>query len=358
MKEIVFVINRLGGTGWGGAHRVTAILSNYFARKNYKVTLIVWERTEIKYPIDNKVKIEYLDINVTNSKKRIQACLETRKRIKEKKGAWVIVLMSRMAVDIYWFTRFQKIKFLGAERTDPRSEPKTKIKRLFRNFSFCFMNKIVFQTEDAKKYFPKIAQKKSIVIPNPISPNLIKEYHGEREKNFVTFCRIDKQKNLYMMIDAFIISHKSHPEFKLEIYGNGIIEKEIKEYIRSSNAEDFIKMYDFCTNIHEKIIKKYAFLSSSDYEGISNSMLEAMAIGLPCICTDCPCGGAKMIIQDGINGILVPVKNAQIMSGKINELIENKELADKLSINASKIREELNQELICKKWEEFINNGN
>lgn len=355
MKDIIFVTNKLGGKGWGGAHRVTAILANYLSNKqDYNVTMIVWQNTTIDYPINKNINIINLNFEDINEKNRIKACYKTREILKQHKNSVVIVLMSRMAVDMYIFSRFLKIKFIGAERTDPMHEPKKRILRIIRNFVFCFMDKTVFQTEDAKAYFPRKAREKGVVIPNPLSPNLPEAYNGERTKKFVTFCRLDKQKNLKMMIDAFNIVHEKYPEYKLDIFGEGNQKEILKEYIKNKNAESYINIHKFEKDIHKKIIKYFAYLSTSDYEGMSNSMLEAMAIGLPCICTDCPIGGAKMMIQDYKNGILAPVGDCNEYAKKIIELIESPIICKKISSEAIKIRSKLDENNICEEWEKIL----
>ena len=96
------------------------------------------------------------------------------------------------------------------------------------------------------------------------------------------------------------------------------------------------------------------FVSSSDYEGLSNSMLEAMAIGLPTICTDCPCGGARMIIQNGVNGLLVPVNNQQEMTKAMESIADNKAFAFSLSLEGTKVREVLSLIKIVAEWEKII----
>ena len=83
-------------------------------------------------------------------------------------------------------------------------------------------------------------------------------------------------------------------------------------------------------------------------------MLEAMAIGLPTICTVCPAGGARAIIKDHENGILVPVNDVQAMADAMKEVADNPELAEKLSINGTKIREDLSVDKIVNRWMELI----
>lgn len=354
MTTIFFVINRLGGKGWGGAHRVMAILANYLARKKYNVKIIVWEKTKIEYPLDQKIEVICLGLKVENEFKRMQACIKTRSILKKYPNTIVYAFTSRIAVDVLLSSIFLKIKVIGSERTNPRVEPKKKLFRFFRNIIFCFMYKIVFQTYDALNYFPKAVRKKSVVIPNPLSPTLIKPYNGIRTKEFVTFCRIDKQKNLPLLINSFIKVHQKHPEYSLKIYGSGLLENEIRALIKKKDVGAYIKMYDFSSNIHEKIKNSFAYINSSDYEGMSNSMLEALAIGIPSICTDCPIGGAKMVIKNMNNGILVPVNNEDKMIEAMNLLIENQKLAKRFSRESIKIRKELEEAKICLRWEELL----
>ena len=83
-------------------------------------------------------------------------------------------------------------------------------------------------------------------------------------------------------------------------------------------------------------------------------MLEAMAIGLPSVCTDCPAGGAREIIDDHINGLLTPVNNATALCKAMEEVAENKELSEKLSINAVKLKDDLSVDKIMNEWWSII----
>ena len=89
---------------------------------------------------------------------------------------------------------------------------------------------------------------------------------------------------------------------------------------------------------------------------MSNSMLEAMAIGLPVICTNCPIGGAAMVIQDGVNGILTKVGDEIELANAMIDLINNPKKAKLLGKNASKIRDDLNVNTIANKWEDLLFN--
>ena len=251
-------------------------------------------------------------------------------------------------------------KVIISERADPNRLMKKRYGKPFIEKYYTRADVAVFQTEDAKSVYPEAVSKKGTVIFNPLKDNLMQPYHGERNKYITTFCRISNQKNLPLLVEAFDQVHSKHPEYTLRIIGDGSNEegREILQKIESRLNEfglkKSVKFEPFMQNVHEAIIKDAMYVNSSDYEGISNAMLEAMAIGMPVVCTDCPIGGAKATINNGENGLLVPIQNAEALASAMNRMIEDNELADKLSHNASQIREELSLDKITEKWMQLL----
>ena len=168
------------------------------------------------------------------------------------------------------------------------------------------------------------------------------------------------QKNIELLLNAFEKLHIEYPGYSLEIYGNAQ-DNEEREYknkiiklIGERQLDDCVTVYPPAAKVHERVLKSAMFVSSSDYEGLSNSMLEAMAIGLPCVCTDCLGGGAREVIKDHENGLIVPMNDAEAMCRAMKEFAENPTLAQKCSQNAAKIREELSAEKIARQWLDII----
>ena len=223
---------------------------------------------------------------------------------------------------------------------------------------FVLADKIVFQTPGAKSYFPRSVQKKGVIIPNPISDRLPDAYHGERDRRVVNFCRIAPQKNLKVLLDAFDFFFREYPDYTLDIYGivsdGAPYKAELEAYAKTLSAAESIRFYPGCADVHQKIIQANMFVSSSDYEGIFNSMLEAMAIGLPVIVTDCANGGERMCIQDGKNGLIVPRRDAKAMAEAMILVAENEDFAYSVSTEAAKIRNRFSQDEIFCKWKEVI----
>ena len=222
-------------------------------------------------------------------------------------------------------------------------------------------NAFVFQTNEEKAEHGLNASKRAYVIHNPIKPDLPEPYTGIRNKTIVNFCRLSRQKNLLLLIKAFEMLHAEFPDYKLELYAdtsdpnNTEYRNELTTYISENNLGNSVFLLPPSSDIHNIIIDCAMFVSSSDYEGISNSMVEAMAIGLPCICTDCDGGGAREMITHGENGLLVPVRDAAALKEAMARMITEDGLAEKCSKKAAEIRETHSIEKISEKWLEIIN---
>lgn len=176
----------------------------------------------------------------------------------------------------------------------------------------------------------------------------------ERENVIVSVGRLVEQKNQKVLINAFSKIAKKYPEYKLKIFGEGNLREELQKQIDDLNMKDKIYLCGVCDNIKEQLEKAKIFVLPSNYEGMPNALIEAMASGCSVISTDCPCGGPRELIENNKNGILVPVNNEQELSNKIEYLIKNEEKAKIMGENAKKVQEKLNPDNILKQWENYI----
>lgn len=349
-KEIIILTISIGNDG---AERVLSELSSEWIKQGHKVSIIQTgaENYGVSYKLPKEIEI--LNIRTTSKIKPIRYIQQIAKSIsilKQRPDATVLsfIVSSIFVCGVSSF--FVKNKIVVSERNNPKECPSGKLQQKLRDWAFCRADVCVFQTEDAMKMFPEKVQRKGVTIPNPINSNLPKPYKGERRKVIVAACRLHPQKNLPMMIDAFSILHDEYPDYRLEIYGQGNEKNKLEKYVKKLNLENFIIFPGFCNNIHSKMVDAAMYVSSSDYEGISNSMLEALGMGIPTIVTDCPIGGARMVIKDGVNGILVPIKNTTALYKAMKRVIEEKSFATYISKEATKICEKYPLEKISQRW--------
>lgn len=247
-----------------------------------------------------------------------------------------------------------------SERGDPKRLLKKRYGYTFIKKYYQRADTVVFQTNDAKAAYPENISAKGTVIFNPINDKLPEAYFGEREKYVTTFCRISRQKNLPLLIEAFADFHKDFSDYRLKIIGEPQNDNdraslaETKSLAEKLGVTDYMDFMPFSTDVHNLIIRDAMYVNSSDYEGMSNAMLESMAIGMPVICTDCPIGGANAVIKNNENGILTEVGNVKELSDAMKKIAGDKDFADKLSLNASQIRHALSLENTAKKWMELL----
>ena len=215
----------------------------------------------------------------------------------------------------------------------------------------------VFQTEGAKEFYGRGIRKRGVVIPNPIfiTGEVPFVPYDKREKSVVSVGRLDNfQKRYDVMLDAFKIFSEKHPEYVLKIYGKGSDEELIKKWVADRELVDKVKFMGLTTQPMQDTCDDGMFLITSDYEGISNSLLEAMAIGHPCVSTDHTPGGARLLITDHENGLLAPIGDAEKLAMAMCEFAEDEALAAKCGENAKDVVNRFAPDRIIDMWEEYI----
>ena len=247
---------------------------------------------------------------------------------------------------------FVKNKIILSDRNDPSRRPSGRVKQFFRDWAFKQADTLILQTEDVKEYYQKRIHKTGVVIPNPINRDLPDPVRGAdaRRPVIVTASRLNKQKNLGMLIKAFASISKRHPEYTVEIFGRGEEEENLKTIAEENSVADRVIFKGFSNHVYEDIRDCCMYVCSSDYEGISNALLEALGLGLPTISTDCPVGGSRMLIENNTNGILVGVGDVDGLAEQMERLIEDPVFADRIAKNAVGVRDLFAAERIAQMW--------
>ena len=347
----------------GGAERVVSNLANQFAKEGYEILIATEWYGDNEFQIDSRVRRVHVGLkDCDEKKKRIAQFLlrikYLRQFMKKEKPDILIAFAQRANYRALMASYGTNVPVMISIRTDPVGHydswsDKLQIPVLFPKASGC-----VYQTEGQKEFFAPFLQKKSRIILNPLNDKYIGLPEPERrKKEVVQSGRLVDFKNQPMLLRAFVEVHKKHPDYVLKIYGGDSFDgtKEILEAIIAENkAQDYIKLMGASDTLEKDLIDAAVYAFSSDWEGLPNALLEAMALGLPIVATDCPCGGPRTVMEDGVNGLLIPIKNQKALEDGINKLIENPEYAQRLGKEARNIAQKANSQAIFEQWQSYI----
>ncbi len=342
----------------GGAERVMANLCNYFSSDN-EVTLVYMNDHGINYPLNQNISTFCLDSYIKNNqtflKKNFIRLRFFRKLVHQKKPNVIISFLPRASFMTLFCNLFNRRKIIISVRNDPKKEFNSRIKRLCMQILYRRANGFVFQTREAQTFFPHSMIKKSTIIFNPVADSFFEEvYSGIREKKIVTVGRLELQKNQRLLIEAFSTFHQGANEYQLLIYGEGVERQNLEEYIASLGMSKYIHLMGNVENVKDSIKKASVFVLSSDFEGMPNALMEALALGIPCVSTDCPCGGPASLITTGENGILVPIQDVHAMTEALKKITNDDKMAKKFTANCMLRREAFRMEKVLGAWKQFI----
>lgn len=354
-KTILFYINTISG---GGAERVILQLACHFSQEGYRAVLVTSFIEEGReYPVPDgviRLSLEHEEIKQSRLMRNVTRIHKLRAIIKQEKPAVVIAFMTEPIFRASIATIGIPVKIVFSIRNDPAIEHSKGSGYFVGKYIIPRADGIVFQTENAKAWFPPEVQKKSAVILNEVSTTFFGVQRAEKTKSIVTFGRLVNQKNHKLLIDAFAQIAGRYPEEELLIYGCGELRDALQTQIDDLDLTDRVKLMGATDQVPQILAQSKVFVLSSDYEGMPNALMEAMAVGVPCISTDCPCGGPKTLIEDGTDGLLVPVGDTQAMAGAIDLLLGDGALAKRMGEAARISAKRFEPDKVFEQWKGFV----
>ena len=374
--RITFLLASLGS---GGAERVVSLLANKMVERGHQVEIICLKFNDVYYQTDSRVKVT---LAMEQTQNRLTEVYWLRKYLKKQNPDVVIPFTE----GVYCFTILSLlgtgIPIIASERLDPAAMSKTR--KILKRLLLPFADWLVVQTQSIKEYFPESIQKKTSIIYNPVNDEVfhqiengeLKIENGERYKSpdglqvqganaassvqssklnrIISVGRLFPQKNQEMMIRAFAKVADEFPDWQLVIFGEGPLRAELESLVSSFKLQDRVLLPGRTEHVIEELRKSKIFCMSSDYEGMSNAMIEAICVGLPIISTKV--SGTDELIQDGENGLLVEIGNEKILRGCMSNLMLSPTFREDMTSQNMKLSYLFNIDYIVEKWLNLINN--
>ena len=332
----------------GGSERVMSLLANRFAQDGYDVEIININKHIVFYPIDSRINLRFAEDDVGTSV--FKKLLWLRRYIKQTRPDVVVPFMEA----VYCFTLIAligcKVPVVSSERIDPRKSPF--LRNILRRIILPLTDWLVVQTQDIKQFYPRFIQKRTSIIYNPVSDQVFHLPEVEKEDVVISVGKLDDQKNHALLINAFSKVAQDFPTWKLIIYGEGPLRDSLQILINSLELTDRVLLPGRSNRVIEEMNRSKIFAFSSNYEGMSNAILEAVCVGLPVVTTNV--SGAEELVQDG--GYVVPIGSEKQLVESLRSLMDDSNLRNLMGMNNKKSAHAYDIDLIYRQWESLIKN--
>jgi len=356
-KKIAFYI---GSLRKGGAERVFVNLAEYFREEGYRVVMVTQYQKEDEYVLPDGVERVLSDIGEEKvSASRLVNFFRRLNKLhmiwKEQKPDLVLSCIGKnnfMAVVTAMGTKTKPVVSVVGEA---KEEYPGRGMRILADILFSHAAGIVLQTERSRSFFRKKVGERAVILPNSLNPDFIRpRYEGEREKRIVSVGRMDENKNHVMQLRAFAALKDKYPSYELVIYGDGELRSYIEETAVELGIGDRVFLPGVVPDVAARIERASLFLLTSYSEGVSNALMEALALGLPVIATDVPSGGTQELMTDGQNGLVIPPGDLRALVAAMDRLLGDGGYADRLGRTAAGIQERLAPDRVNRLWKAYF----
>lgn len=352
-KKLIFYIDSLG---IGGAERVFSNLANGMAKKGHKVTVINDYGTEsMEYPLSSNIRRYFLgDRRQGFIGRTVSRVLELQQIIRTERPDIVISFKKGPNYRLIMAKIITGCKIIVSVRSASIKEYGSGVKRIMALFLFRFADGIVFQTEEQAAYFTETERKKSAIIYNPIRRDFFDTTWRDNENRIICVGRLERVKRPFLLLEAFKNIKDEFPNSELVFLGDGSLKDFMVSYCVKHYLADRVFFWGRVENVPAELAKSGVYVLCSEWEGLPNALMEAMAVGVPVIATDCIGGGPKSLIRNGKEGMLIKSHNADDLAYALRVLLSDASKRNEMSIAERKRAQDFREEVILEKWETYM----
>ncbi len=337
---------------YAGASKMMVFVANTLAEYGHEVFFLTYRNGDKRQYLNPKIIHEHIQLETEGGRSitSMLRCIRVfHKYIKKNRFDAAVAFLSPSQLRLAFARIGTNTKLLYSHRADPTRENGTGLIAKLNKIAFAKADYYAFQTHGARNCFCDEIKERSCIIPNPISKiDNISDGNINRDKRIVITARLDiVQKRQDILIEAFNKLCKYTKDYTLDLYGDGADEEKLREL---AEGNDKIVFHGAVSDVLNVIKNASMFVLTSDFEGIPNALMEAMAVGLPCISTDCSPGGAALLIENHTNGILVPCGDSDAICDAMKFYIDNPDKAEKYGEEAKKVSDDFSESVIADKW--------
>ena len=344
----------------GGSERVLVNLAAYLSEQGWRVTMVTQYRGEVEYPLPEGVTRVFSEITQEEAGRGrignfVARFLKLRGIWKKERPDAILSFIGKNNIMALVTASFLGIPVAVSVRGEPKEEYASRLLRFLARLLFGQAAGVILQSERAKAFFPKRVRRKAVVLKNPLNPDFVRPvFSGEREKKGAAVGRLDANKNHEMILRAFAETAERFPEYRLVIYGGGELREKLVNLSEELGLAGRVFLPGPVDHVADRIYRAGMFVLSSYSEGMPNTLLEAMCMGLPVISTDCSGGGAAELIRDGENGRLVAPGDVDALAAAMLFYMEHPDQAAACGRAAAELLESFRPDRVAREWMEYL----
>lgn len=354
----------------GGAQRVCINLANEFIKQGHQVTILVLD-LERDYDVnthllDSRCKVVSLGVG------RIRyAALPMAAYLRKNKPEFLLVFGNEMAIILNKLRKCHiihtKIIVRVLNNLNIRLSKDDNISPIVENYllkaqkNLKDMDHLIAQCAGMEEMLieGKLATKDRVTtIYNPVSDFLIhcvdRKKKEDKEKQIVFIGRVDPQKNLTHLVQAFAKVLEKRPHTKLRLIGDGNSKESISELISKLGISDKVTLEGINPHIEDVYAEADVVALSSEYEGMPNCLIEAIGIGIPIVSYDCPIGPSEIVVED-VNGYLVEYNDIEQLADRLIKALDKEWNTEAIKATCNKFQVENVAKQYIKVFEKVTN---
>lgn len=359
--RIAYIIENFYNSG--GMERNLAVKANWLVEMtDYDISIVVARQNNRLPFFKLNDKIHLIDLNVSKDLPLTKAWKESLKSHLQENH--YDILVSDCGLDIHFLPQIAGYAKTVAEfqfnynifdfwHTQNKNSFLNRIKGKLSQKKFVLSARkydkfVALTSTDAENWKKCLGKEKVEYIHNPITIEDSSKSDCSSKK-VISIGRLDRQKGFDVLIEIWKLVHSKHPDWTITVYGEGCERESLEKLIRKNDLQEVFILGGQVPNVQDKLSESSIFAFSSRSEGFGLVLVEAMSCGLPIVTFDCPIGPGE-IVQDGVNGYVIPMGQILLFAKRINDLIENQELRSEMSMQSLIRAKDFDLEEIMIKW--------
>lgn len=350
----------------GGAEHAMAIMADYWAAEGRSVTVLTYDDGAEPPFYELDARVRHLPLGLAGDSPGLLSAIRhnwrrwkvLRGAIRDSRPDVVVSFINQTNVLTLLATAGLGLPTLVVEQSDPHTFPIKFIWDQLRRLTYRRAARIILLSERDAAYFAPRLRERVAVIPNPFlpppaPPGTTRFDAATRPPRLIAVGRLHHDKGFDILLEAFALLQDSHPQWRLIVLGEGEERARLEALRDALHLRERVSFPGRVKDPYHFLTRATLFVMPSRTEGFPLALCEALACGLPAVCTDCA-GGVRDIIQDMVNGVLVPAGDSAALAGALGRLMADEDLRQRLAARAPEVVERFGLEKTMGTWERLL----